>query len=74
MLYPIPSGGPPALKTFEPAPIEEIGTVDEQLAVWHEWLDQAKRQRQVDASGFAASSDDPKPNRSSFWNRIWKRR
>lgn len=74
MLYPIPSEGATDLRTFAPAPMEEIGTVDEQLAVWNAWLEEAKRQRQVDTSQSPASDENTKPPKASFLTRIWKRK
>lgn len=45
MLYPIPADGTPDLKTFEPAVFELIGTVDEQLKNWNEWVASLKAGR-----------------------------
>lgn len=42
VLYPIPPMGPPDLRTFEPAPIEMIGTVQEQLDNWNAWVASTK--------------------------------
>lgn len=42
MLYPIPAEGPPDLKTFEPAAPELIGTVEEQLNNWTDWVESVK--------------------------------
>ncbi|MEQ1510446.1 MAG: hypothetical protein ABL909_08625 [Sphingopyxis sp.] len=60
MLYPIPSNGPPNLRTFEPAPIEEVGTVEEQLTVWNDWRE-----------GIKKSAQSPK---ASLWKRLWKKK
>jgi hypothetical protein len=60
MLYPIPPEGPPDLKTFGPAPIEVIGTVDEQLAVWNDWCAGLKRPTQR--------------TKLSFWQNLWKKK
>ncbi len=39
MLYPIPADGPPDLKTFDPAALELVGTVEEQLSNWKDWIE-----------------------------------
>ena len=40
-LYHVPPNDLPLLATFEPAPFESIGTVDEQFTAWQEWITQS---------------------------------
>jgi hypothetical protein len=56
MLYPIPPDGLPDLKTFDPAAVELIGTVEEQLSNWKEWIEDVQDGR-------------PKP-KLSLWDKL----